>query len=241
MYYQGVTFRMVLVRFLVPLAIVAVGAGLVTAWAYVAAYGFGGDLRLVLFLVIFIPVGGVCGLLFFWSSWPWVGMAAAFLLFAGMAPAVTAFQNAILDVRGRTGVCEVLDVVKHTYQEYVSGTGDDPGHWETRTVYRHSLRCPPGGPDRLTRDRTLAREGDALKVVWDPDGRVSPMPASERVDPETAWRVFFVMVGIALLVLWIEACVDLVRYPRRSGWDMGMNFMSLAEDPPPMRRRRMRF
>jgi hypothetical protein len=237
MYSRRVTFRIFLLRLLGPLVVLGIGAALVMLLAYVIAYDVGRGLSEVLFLALYFPVAGVCGLLFFWSSWPWVGMVAGALLFLSVAPAQSAIQEAALDVHGKSGVCQVLDVFKRTYQEYVSD-GDGGGHWETRTVYRHSLRCPPGGPDQLTRERALAYKGERLEVVWDRTGRVGPLAASERDAPGTSRTIFLAMLGIALVVLWLEACVDLIRYPKRSEWDMGLSFIRLAERPFSVRRRR---
>ncbi|WP_395106971.1 hypothetical protein [Actinomadura sp. SCN-SB] len=232
-------FRIRFLRFLGPLVVLGIGAGLVIAWAYAIAYGMGGGWNLVLVLALFLLVAGACGLLFFWSSWPWVGMVAAALLFLSVAPAQSAIQNAALDLSGQSGVCQVLDVIKRTYREYVSD-GDGGGHWETRTVYRHSLRCPEGGPSQLSRGHALANKGETLEVVWDRKGRVGPLATSERHTPWSAWKIFLAMQALALLALWIEACIDLIRYPERSSWDMGTNFMELAEAPIPLLHTRKR-
>ncbi|GLZ04307.1 hypothetical protein Acsp03_17730 [Actinomadura sp. NBRC 104412] len=237
MYRRRLTFRIGFLRFMGPLVALGIGAALVIVWAYVIAYDIGHGLNWVLFLVLFFPVAGLCGLLFFWSSWPWAGMVAAALLFLSVWPAQSAIQNAALDLHGQSGVCQVLDVFKRTYQEYVSD-GDSGGHWETRTVYRHSLRCPEGGPSQLSRGRALAYKGETLEVVWDRKGRVAPLATSERRTAWSAWKLFLAMQAIALLALWVEACVDLFRYPRRSSWDMGTNFMGLAEAPIPLLRNR---
>jgi hypothetical protein len=185
-------------------------------------------------MVMFFVVAGACGLFFFWSSWPWIGMIAAALVFFSVGAAGSAIQNAQLNTYGTSGVCQVLNVVKRTYQERVSD-GNDGGHYETRVVYQHHLRCPPGGPSELSRSRILAYNGESLGVIWDRTGHVQPLAASERRSAWSSWRIFLTMYGLILLILLAEAFIDLARYPRRSSWDFGSggsmtgSFMNMAE------------
>ncbi|MER6257689.1 hypothetical protein ABT224_40850 [Streptomyces sp. NPDC001584] len=58
---------------------------------------------------------------------------------------------------------------------------DAEGHWTstTRTSYDHRLECPAGGPEHLDTPSRLAKEGESLAVVRDPQGKVSPMAAGD--------------------------------------------------------------
>jgi hypothetical protein len=221
--------RMVAVRFMVPTIFLGIGMGVALAWGYVITYAFGGSFSLLFFFGAFVIVAAICGILFFWSSWPWIGMLPAMVVFMSAWLASSAFQNAELEANGRTGPCEIVDIVKYTYTE-TTGTGEHTTT-TTRTGYRHVLRCPPGGPAQLSRGRPLADIGESLTVVWDRDGRVRPILASDRVASSVYWTFFLVAYGFALFLLWVEACIDLIRYPKRSVWDFGTDFMAIAERP----------
>lgn len=56
---------------------------------------------------------------------------------------------------------------------------DSEGHWTTttRTSYDHRRDCPAGGPEHLDTPSRLAKEGQSLTVVHDPQGKVSPRAA----------------------------------------------------------------
>lgn len=222
---------MALLRIFVPAIALLLSAGLVLVWAYVRVFDVGGW---PLQSLLFFSVAGACGLFFFWSSWPWVGMVVAMLIFLSVSFGGEAFHNAQLNAYGRSVECQVLDVAEQAYGEWVS----DPNggsHYERHVDYRHRLRCPPGGPTELSYSRILAKTGHPLRVVWDRTGRVAPLPASELRDSWSSWRVFLAMYGLALLILLAESVIDLVRYPRRSKWDFGGrgymtgSFMNLAD------------
>lgn len=231
--------RLVVLRIAVPLVALGFSAPLVLLWAAVSTFALG-DLSWLYQIASFFAVASACGFFFFRSSWPVTGAIVGGLIFFSVNPASSGIQHLWLDGVGRTTSCQVTTVDRRTYSEWVDdgSAGDDGfgggGHYETRVVYRHHLRCPDGGPTELSRPYLLAYDGETLRVVQDPGGRVPPLAVSERRTTWQSVRTLVVMYGLAALVLLAEALVDLARYPRRSAWDFGDwglfggSFMNLA-------------
>ncbi|MFG2669027.1 hypothetical protein ACGFY6_32910 [Streptomyces sp. NPDC048387] len=106
------------------------------------------------------------------------GVIAASALPAGLGAmlALVSAGHSVLEDRGVEISCVVLKVTQRTETD---SSMDADGHWTTtsRTSYGHLLRCPAGGPTELAAFARLAKEGQALAVVYDPQGRVAPLAA----------------------------------------------------------------
>ncbi|WP_405427212.1 hypothetical protein [Streptomyces erythrochromogenes] len=96
----------------------------------------------------------------------------------GAILALTSVGHSALEDRGVEISCLVLKVTEHTETET---SMDAEGHWTstTRTSYDHRLGCPAGGPEHLDASSRLAKEGESLAVVHDPQGKVSPRAAGD--------------------------------------------------------------
>ncbi|MGW6874698.1 hypothetical protein ACWGVR_12845 [Streptomyces xanthophaeus] len=96
----------------------------------------------------------------------------------GAILALVSVGHSALEDRGVEISCIVLKVTEHTRTE---SSMDADGHWTstTRTSYDHRLDCPPGGPEHLDMPSRLAKEGELLAVVHDPQGKVSPRAAGD--------------------------------------------------------------
>ncbi|MGW6939359.1 hypothetical protein ACWGF3_10175 [Streptomyces xanthophaeus] len=96
----------------------------------------------------------------------------------GAVLALVSVGHSALEDRGVEISCIVLKVTEHTRTE---SSMDADGHWTstTRTSYDHRLDCPPGGPEHLDMPSRLAKEGELLAVVHDPQGKVSPRAAGD--------------------------------------------------------------
>ncbi|MEU3778302.1 hypothetical protein AB0F11_34890 [Streptomyces sp. NPDC032472] len=55
----------------------------------------------------------------------------------------------------------------------VRGGDAPPG----RTVYRHTLQCPDGGPGEIKTDHHIAEVGGEVRIAYDRRHRVSPVVA----------------------------------------------------------------
>ncbi|MFD7258791.1 hypothetical protein [Streptomyces sp. NPDC059874] len=96
----------------------------------------------------------------------------------GAILALASVGHSTLEDRGVEISCIVLKVTEHTETE---SSMDADGHWTstTRTSYDHRLDCPAGGPKHLDMPSRLAKEGESLAVVHDPQGKVSPRAAGD--------------------------------------------------------------
>ncbi|MER6202271.1 hypothetical protein ABT234_33515 [Streptomyces sp. NPDC001586] len=96
----------------------------------------------------------------------------------GVILALASVGHSALEDRGVEISCIVLKVTEHTETE---SSMDAEGHWTstTRTSYDHRLNCPAGGPEHLDTPSRLAKEGESLAVVHDPQGKVSPRAAGD--------------------------------------------------------------
>ncbi|MFG2291902.1 hypothetical protein [Streptomyces sp. NPDC048603] len=122
--------------------------------------------------------------------------AAAFI---GVLLVTGAVGHSVLAERGVEVTCVVRGIDVRTE---VSWTTDAQGHStsETRTYYDHDLDCPPGGPDELDgRSGRAAEVGAELAVVYDPQGKVSPMPARS-VDPDARRMWALIALGASTLL-----------------------------------------
>ncbi|MER6217945.1 hypothetical protein ACWC5F_13415 [Streptomyces sp. NPDC001272] len=116
----------------------------------------------------------------------------------GALLALASVGHSVLEDRGVEISCVVLKVTQHTETD---SSMDADGHWTTtsRTAYDHLLRCPPGGPAHLDTSSRLAKEGEALPVLYDPRGRVSARAAVE-VHGWGLRTAAVVTVGVAALL-----------------------------------------
>ncbi|MER6780769.1 MULTISPECIES: hypothetical protein [unclassified Streptomyces] len=96
----------------------------------------------------------------------------------GAVLALVSVGHSTLEDRGVETSCIVLKVTEHTQTE---SSMDAQGHWTstTRTSYDHHLDCPAGGPEHLDTPSPLAKQGESLEVVHDPQGKVSPRAAGD--------------------------------------------------------------
>ncbi|GHE63707.1 hypothetical protein CP980_33280 [Streptomyces vinaceus] len=96
----------------------------------------------------------------------------------GAILALASVGHSALEDRGVEISCIVLKVTEHTETE---SSTDAQGHWTstTRTSYDHRLDCPPGGPEHMDSPSRLAKQGESLAVVHDPQGKVSPRAAGD--------------------------------------------------------------
>ncbi|MEU6310694.1 hypothetical protein [Streptomyces sp. NPDC047014] len=106
--------------------------------------------------------------------------------------------HSVLEDRGVEISCVVLKVTERTETE---SSMDAQGHWTstTRTSYDHRLDCPAGGPESLNTASRLAKEGESLAVVRDPQGKVSPRAAGD-VHGWGTRVAAAVAVGVAVLL-----------------------------------------
>ncbi|MCX4526532.1 MULTISPECIES: hypothetical protein [unclassified Streptomyces] len=116
----------------------------------------------------------------------------------GALLALASVGHGALEERGIEISCVVLEVTEHTETET---SMDSQGHWSTttRTSYDHRLDCPAGGPAHLDSPSRLAKEGEALPVLYDPQGKVSARAAGD----VHAWGLrtaALVAVGTAVLM-----------------------------------------
>ncbi|WP_158880181.1 hypothetical protein [Streptomyces sp. NRRL F-4428] len=96
----------------------------------------------------------------------------------GAILALASVGHSVLEDRGVEISCVVLKVTEHTETD---SSMDAQGHWTstTRTSYDHRLDCPAGGPEHLDTPSRLAKEGESLAVLHDPQGKVSPRAAGD--------------------------------------------------------------
>ncbi|WP_158721230.1 hypothetical protein [Streptomyces sp. NRRL S-241] len=116
----------------------------------------------------------------------------------GAILALASVGHSTLEDRGVEISCVVLKVTERTETET---SMDAEGHWTstTRTSYDHRLDCPTGGPEYLNTPSQLAKEGESLAVVHDPQGKVSPRAAAD-VHGRGMRTAAAVAVGTAVLL-----------------------------------------
>ncbi|MGW6407127.1 hypothetical protein ACWF95_08145 [Streptomyces vinaceus] len=92
----------------------------------------------------------------------------------GALLALASVGHSALEDRGVEISCTVLKVTEHTQTE---SSMDAQGHWTstTRTSYDHRLDCP----EHMDSPSRLAKQGESLAVVHDPQGKVSPRAAGD--------------------------------------------------------------
>ncbi|MFJ4863497.1 MULTISPECIES: hypothetical protein [unclassified Streptomyces] len=116
----------------------------------------------------------------------------------GAILALASVGHSTLEDRGVEISCVVLKVTERTETET---SMDAEGHWTStsRTSYDHRLDCPAGGPEYLNTPSQLAKEGEPLAVVHDPQGKVSPRAARD-VHGRGMRTAAAVAVGTAVLL-----------------------------------------
>ncbi|GAA2453734.1 hypothetical protein GCM10010191_85590 [Actinomadura vinacea] len=227
---------MITLRILMPagLALLAValsfGAGWLQAFGPMGVLGV--LLRMAAFFVAFAPVTA----LFFGCTRALMGMAAAVVFFFCYYLANEAMTQHALAERGITSQCLVQDEKRRVVTEYHPGSGDDPGYTTTRTEYVYRLRCPSNGPGSMVTGSSVADKGEVIAVSWDPSGRLSPRPATGGDDAARTTRHALAAGGLGLLLVLLDALIDVVRYPRRPDWIQMARFDEFAH----RRRRRNR-
>ncbi|MET9700840.1 hypothetical protein ABZY31_28550 [Streptomyces sp. NPDC006529] len=112
--------------------------------------------------------------------------------------ALVSVGHSALEDRGVEIRCVVLKVTERTWTE---SSTDAQGHptSTTRTSYDHRLDCPAGGPKHLDVPGRLAKEGESLAVLYDPQGKVSPRAAGD-VHGRGLRTAAEGMVGVAMLM-----------------------------------------
>ncbi|GGQ12608.1 hypothetical protein GCM10010215_42010 [Streptomyces virginiae] len=165
-------------RTAVALAAPPLAAALAFGVAWQSAYGSLGDWGFILggLLLPLLLLGGHAAL----AARRGASLIALSALPAGLGAilAVASVGHSALEDRGVEISCLVLKVTEHTETE---SSMDSEGHWTstTRTSYDHRLGCPAGGPEHLDAASRLAKEGESLAVVHDPEGKVSPRAAGD--------------------------------------------------------------
>lgn len=177
----------------VPLLAAGLGAG--AGWA--GADGLLGGGWVVLFGIV-VPLAGVA------LHAALAGRRGAVLTaWAGVPAAVGVFLalNAVDHVALRERGVEVTCVVEEVTSRVETDSYYTPdGQHLTRTVwYDHRLRCPAGGPDKVTRKEELAKAGRELRLVYDPRGEVQPEEPAE-LHARGLRTAALVSVGLAVLM-----------------------------------------
>ncbi|MFE4264083.1 hypothetical protein [Streptomyces sp. NPDC056883] len=181
----------------------ALAAGLALAAGWAGATGWLGDGWLgdgwVALFGLFLPLSGLA--LHTYAQAERRGSALAVL--AGL-PAVVGVFIALMGVDDlvlRERGVEVTCVVREVASRVETDSAFQPeGQRVTRTtVYDHRLDCPPGAPALLTREQKIAKAGEELRLVYDPQGRVE----SERASDLHAW-------GLRTAILTAVGCAALL-------------------------------
>jgi hypothetical protein len=148
--------------------------------------------------------------------------AAVLLSFLTLVLAVGAtmgaYRDAVLQERGVTTSCAVLDVIPRTTTEFTTdANGNRTSHTETK--YGHVLDCVGGRPDSVLWADRVAEVGDRLDVTYDPDDRVSPTPARLVGMSDSARTAAFVLLGVTVFVRVVGVLVEDGVFSRlRNAW-----------------------
>ncbi|MEU0242530.1 hypothetical protein ABZ234_33045 [Nocardiopsis sp. NPDC006198] len=155
------------------------GALCASAWLDAHGRGWPSDL-----LGVALGLAGLCGGFFSlmlytrFESMPeffFAGAVSFLLLGSASVIAERITEEALLD-RGIEVTCALLAVESRTITT-TTHHADGTTSTSTRTVYDHTLDCPPGGPAEMTLGHSAGPEGESAEITYDPRGRLDPVPS----------------------------------------------------------------
>jgi hypothetical protein len=194
--------------------VVAVGAVVAAGWTYGhRPDGWPGS---VASIGLFVIVGVLWLSSLAVTNASGVGFLSCMVLLAAIWMAYQAVEAGVLEERGVTVRCTILDV-----EHRVERSTDGDGSTSSTDYYDHRLDCVGGRPDEMTTTGWAAGErNEVLRVAYDPRGRLRSRPAADVVSS----RIYVWGAGIALAVsLAVRSgivVVDVARH-RRTRFPVG--------------------
>lgn len=126
----------------------------------------------------------------------WIVIVSMLVMVFALITVMLGVQDWVLQQRGGTTECTVVDVEKEEVTEHHSDGGTT-----TTTYYIHHLDCTTAEVQTLTTPQSPSAEvGERVAVLYDPQQRVGPRLSRDMVDPRVWLQVCLVCVGLFIVL-----------------------------------------